>query len=120
VPGLLKFLVLVICLFFLRKLPPPPPPRANGGGGAPEGSSSTSIWELWPDIDKLDEINRGATSIGVLSGGTLREWSSSSSVARVNERASPVNKRALMDDALRPSSAPPRGHGRGSARNEAA
>jgi hypothetical protein len=71
---------------------------------------------LWPDLDKLDEINRRSTFIGDLPGGTLRKWSSSSSVARVNRRANPTNERALMDDAPRPSFALPRGRGRGSVR----
>jgi hypothetical protein len=51
-----------------------------------------SLEDLWPDIDKLDEINREATFIGDLLGGTLRERSSSLSVARVNECVSPANK----------------------------
>jgi hypothetical protein len=75
---------------------------------------------LWPNINKLDEINHGATFIRDLPGGTLHEQSSSQSVVRVNERASPVNEGALLDDAPRPSSAPPRGHGRGSVRNKVA
>jgi hypothetical protein len=95
------------------------PHRTEGGGGAPEGSSSASIRELWPDIDKLDEINCEAPFVGDLLGGALHERSSSSSVARVNECASPRNKRALMDDAPGPSSTLPRGHGRGSSTNKA-
>jgi hypothetical protein len=87
--------------------------RIEGVGDAPEGSSSLSIGELCPDIDKLDEINHRATFMGGLLGGMLYEGSSSSSVVRVNERASPANKRTLMDDAPRPSSAPQRGHGCG-------
>jgi hypothetical protein len=39
---------------------------------------------------------------------------------RVNECASPANKRALMDDPPEPSSAPPRGCGRGSVRKKVA
>jgi hypothetical protein len=39
---------------------------------------------------------------------------------RVNKRASFMNKMALMGDAPRPSSGPPRGRGRGSVRNKAA
>jgi hypothetical protein len=60
--------------------------------------------------------------VGDLPGGTLHERSSSLSVVRVNESASPTNKRTLMDDAPGPSSAPPRGrgHGRASARKKAA
>jgi hypothetical protein len=45
-----------------------------------------SIGELWPDIDKLDEINRRDTFIGNLPGGMLHERSSLPLVARVNER----------------------------------
>jgi hypothetical protein len=89
------------------------PHCVEGGGDAPKRSLSPSIGELWPDIDKLDEVNRGATFVGDLSGGTLRERSSSMSVVRVNESASPTNKMTLMDNAPGPSSAPPRGHGRG-------
>jgi hypothetical protein len=36
-------------------------PHAEGVGATPAGSSSC-IRELWPDIDKLDEINREDTS----------------------------------------------------------
>jgi hypothetical protein len=96
------------------------PHRAEGGRGAPEGSPSTSIGELWPDIDKLDEINHEATFIGDLPGGALHERGSSLSVERVNKHVCPANKRTLMDDALKPSFALPRGHGRGSVRNKAA
>jgi hypothetical protein len=39
---------------------------------------------------------------------------------RVNERASPANKTALMDDAPGLYSTPPKGHGRGSMRKKAA
>jgi hypothetical protein len=89
------------------------PHRAEGDGDAAEGSSSLNIGELWPNIDKLDEVNHGATFMGDLSGSTLLERSSSVLVARVNECANPINKRTLVDDAPRPSSALPRGHGRG-------
>jgi hypothetical protein len=47
--------------------------RIEGGGTGPEGSSSASIGELWPDIDKLDGINHGGSSVGGLPGGVLRE-----------------------------------------------
>jgi hypothetical protein len=36
-------------------------PHAKGVGATPAGLSS-SIGELWPDIDKLDEINHEDTS----------------------------------------------------------
>jgi hypothetical protein len=38
--------------------------RDEGTGAVPGGSSSVSIGELWPDIDKLDEVGRGGTSTG--------------------------------------------------------
>jgi hypothetical protein len=68
------------------------PHHAEGGRDAPKGSSSLRIGELWPDIDKLDEVNHRATIVGDLPGGTLHERSSSPSTARVNEHANPVNK----------------------------
>jgi hypothetical protein len=96
------------------------PPCIEGDGDAAEGSSSLSIGELWPDIDKLDEVNHGATFMGDLPRNMLREWSSSTLVARVNERENPMSKRTLVDDAPEPSSTPPRGrgHGRGSMRKK--
>jgi hypothetical protein len=87
--GLLKFLVLVICLFFLHKVDPH---HTEGGRDAPKGSSSLRIGESWPDIHKLDEVNHRATIVGDLPGGMLHERSSSLSAARVNEHANPVNK----------------------------
>jgi hypothetical protein len=48
------------------------PHCVEGGGDASEGSLSLSIRELWPDIDKLDEINHGATFMGDLLGGALQ------------------------------------------------
>jgi hypothetical protein len=97
------------------------PHRAEGDGDAAKGSSSSSIRELWPNIDKLDEENHGATFVGDLSGSTLCERSSSTLVVRVNERANPTNKRTLVDHAPGPSSALPRGRGsgRGSMRKKA-
>jgi hypothetical protein len=45
------------------------PQCVEGGGGVPEGSLSASIGELWPDIEKLDEIG---LSIESLPEGSLR------------------------------------------------
>jgi hypothetical protein len=42
---------------------------AEGGGGTPEVSSSMSIGELWPDIDKLDEISRKGVFASNISRG---------------------------------------------------
>jgi hypothetical protein len=96
------------------------PHHVEGGWDSPKGSLSASIGELWHDIDKLDEINHGATFIGDLPRGMLHERNSLPSVAKVNERVSHANKRALMDDAPGSSSSPPRGRGRGSTRKKAA
>jgi hypothetical protein len=93
--------------------------RAEGDGDVAEGSSSLSIGELWPDIDKVDEVNRGAMFVGDLSGSTDCERSLLALGVRVNEHVNPMNKRTLVDDAPGPSSAPPRGHGRGSTRKKA-
>jgi hypothetical protein len=76
--------------------------------------------ELWPDIDKLYEINCEGASMVSLPGGALRHQSSLPSVVRINKKVKPATKRALVDDALGSSSAPPRGRGRGSTRNKAA
>jgi hypothetical protein len=96
------------------------PHHTLGGGSTPEGPSSMSIGELWPYIDELGEINARATFVGDLPRGMLHERGSSLSAARVNKCASTINKRALMDDAPGPSSAPPKGCGRGSVRKKAA
>jgi hypothetical protein len=85
----------------------------------PEGSSSASIGELWPDIDKLDEINRGGASMESLPRGALHDQTFLSLVVRMNEKAKPAAKRALVDNAPGPSSAAPRGRDKGSARNKA-
>jgi hypothetical protein len=36
--------------------------KARRGGGASSGSSSVSVGELWPRIDKLDEVGPVGTS----------------------------------------------------------
>jgi hypothetical protein len=89
------------------------PHRAEGGGDTAEGSSSPSIGELWPDINKLDEVNSVASFTGDLPRSTLHERSFSTLVARVNKHADPTNKRTLVGDAPGPSSAALRGHSRG-------
>jgi hypothetical protein len=74
---------------------------------------------LWPDIDKLDEINRAGTSIGGLPGGMLHEQRSVPLVTGTSKNTKPATKRASLDGAPGPSTAPPRGYGRGSMRNKA-
>jgi hypothetical protein len=89
----------------------------EGAGVAPEGSSSVSIGELWPNIDKLDEINGGGGSVESILGNVPRDQSSPPSVVRMNENVRHVAKRVVVDDAPGPSTAPSRGggHGTGSA-----
>jgi hypothetical protein len=79
-----------------------------------------SIGELWPDIDKLDDINHGGASVESVLRSVLHDWSSLPSVARTNKNAKPTAKMAVVEDALGPSTVPPGGRGRGSARNKAA
>jgi hypothetical protein len=98
--------------------------RANsqpdeGTGAMPERSLSASIGELWPDIDKLDEINRAGASIRSLPGGVLHDRRSMSSVIGTNNNVKPEARGALQDDVPGPSTAPPRGYGGDSARNKA-
>jgi hypothetical protein len=78
----------------------------EGARVAPKRSSSASIGELWPNIDKLDGINHGGASVRI----------SLPSVIRSNKGVRPAARGALENDALGPSTAPPRGRGRGSAR----
>jgi hypothetical protein len=49
------------------------PQLAEGVEVTPEGSSSMSIGELWPDIDKLDKINHGGVSAVNIPEVVLRE-----------------------------------------------
>jgi hypothetical protein len=91
--------------------------RNEGTRATPEGSSSASIGELWPDIDKLDEINGGGGSVESILRNIPRDRSSLPSVVRTNKNVRLVAKRAVVDDAPGPSTAPQRGSGRGSAKN---
>jgi hypothetical protein len=95
--------------------------RDKGAGAMPEESSSPSIGELWPDINKLDEINHGGNSVESLLGGVLHGQSSLPSVVRTNKNAKPAAKRVMVDDAPRPlTTLPGGGCGQGSARNNVA
>jgi hypothetical protein len=78
-----------------------------------------SIGELWPDIDKLDEINSGGASVKSIPGNVPHNQSSLPSVVRTNENVRLAAKRVMVDDVPGPSTAPPRGRGRGSAKNKA-
>jgi hypothetical protein len=95
------------------------PQRAEGIGDTPEGSSSVSIRELWPDIDKLDEISRRGASAGNAPRGMLREEKSLPLVKKTDEHASRRSKRALLDHAPRPPRTLPRCHRGNSVKNKA-
>jgi hypothetical protein len=70
-----------------------------------------SIGELWPNIDKLDEINGGGGSVESILGNVPRDQSSPPSVVRMNENVRPVANRVVVDDAPGPSTAPSGGGG---------
>jgi hypothetical protein len=82
-----------------------------------------SIGELWPGINELDEAGHEGTS-----GTTARDHrenlpprpSSRRSNRETMEGVLLTTRRALLDDALGPSSTPPRGCGGGSARSKVA
>jgi hypothetical protein len=93
--------------------------RSKGAGAAPEMSPSASIRDLWPDIDKLDEINSGDASIENVPGNVIHGQRLMPSVVRTNENVRHVVKRIVVNDAPRRSNAPPGGRGRGSAKKKA-
>jgi hypothetical protein len=94
--------------------------RSKGAGAAPEMSPSASIRDLWPDIDKLDEINSGDASNENVPGNVIHGQSLMPSVVRTNENVRHVVKRIVVNDAPRRSNAPPGGRGRGSAKKKVA
>jgi hypothetical protein len=61
-------------------------PHAEGVGATPAGSSP-SIEELWPDIDKLDEINQEDTSAVHIREVALRDSESLVLTKKTNNRA---------------------------------
>jgi hypothetical protein len=79
-----------------------------------------SIGESWPDIDKLDKAGREGASAQSRRESLPPRPSSERLSRRVNEGTVLVTRRALVDDALGPLSAPLRGYGGGSARSKAA
>jgi hypothetical protein len=91
----------------------------EGAVAAPDKSSSDSIGEFWPDINKLDEINCAGTSVIGLSGGALHEWRSAPLVPGMSESTKPATKRASLDNAPGLSTVLPRGYCGGFARNKA-
>jgi hypothetical protein len=92
----------------------------EGAGAMPGGSSCVSIGELWPEINKLDETGREGTSIGSCQEEAPPRPSSVQPVRGTNEGGTPLIRRAPIDDALGPSSAPSSGYSRGPTKNKAA
>jgi hypothetical protein len=92
--------------------------RDEGTGAMPERSLSASIGELWPDIDKLDEINSGRASIENVPGNVLHDQSSMPLVVRTNENVRLVVKRTMVDDAPGQSTTLLGGRGRGSTKKK--
>jgi hypothetical protein len=79
-----------------------------------------SIRELCAEMDMMDAISHGGTSVGNVPRCTHREWRSLPSVKTTGECTSHTDKGALLDDTPRPSNAQPRGRGRCSTKNKAA
>jgi hypothetical protein len=92
--------------------------RDKGAKVVPEGPSSASIGDLWPNTDKQDEINSGSVFIETTPTNILRNQSLMPSVVRTNKNVRPVVKRAVVDDSPGPTTIPLRGHGRGSAKKK--
>jgi hypothetical protein len=95
------------------------PQRVEGVEVTPEGSSSMSIGELWPDIDKLDEIHHGGVSAVNIPEVVLREKKSRESVEKTNKHARRRGKGALLNNAPRPSNVLAKGHEKGSVKKKA-
>jgi hypothetical protein len=92
----------------------------KGGGNAPEGSSSVSIGELWAEMDMMDEISHGATSVGNVPWNAHHERRSLPPVKKTGECASRTDKGALLNDTAGPSYAQLRGRRRYFTKNKAA
>jgi hypothetical protein len=81
--------------------------------------SSASIGELWLDVDKLDGAAQEGASMWSYRQSLPPGPSSGRSNRGTEDDAMHATGRALLDDALRPSFALPRGYGGGSVRNKA-
>jgi hypothetical protein len=76
---------------------------SEGGGDAPEGSSSVSIRKLWAEMDMMDAISHGGTSIGNVPRNAHHERRSMALVETTSKRTSHTG--ALLDDTPGPSNA---------------
>jgi hypothetical protein len=113
VAKLLKSLVLMICPFFLLESIPKVLKLH------PEGSSS-SIWELWPDIDKLEEIQHEDTFVLQTHDVPVRGRNVVASTEKADMRSRCGGDETLLNDAPGPSNIKSKGRVSGSVRKEAA
>jgi hypothetical protein len=93
--------------------------RDKGMTVMPRRSSSASIGELWRDIDKLDGAAQEGAFASSYRGSSPPGPSSIQSNKGTEDDAMHAIGRASLDDAPGPSSALPRGYGRGSTRSKA-
>jgi hypothetical protein len=95
------------------------PQRAEGVEVTPEGSLSMSIGELWHDIHKLDEINRGGASTLNIPEVGLCEKKPQASVKKIDKHARRRGKGVLLDNASWSSNVLTKGYGKGSVKKKA-
>jgi hypothetical protein len=88
------------------------------------GSPSVSVGELWPEIDLLDEVIRGGTSVVPVQGPhgdqTSHSHADLQGSRKWDEGSSRIDQKALIDGAPGWSFALPCGSGGGSTKNKAA
>jgi hypothetical protein len=98
--------------------------RANPEGAeivaVMSGGSSPSIGELWPDIDKLDEIRHKDTSVVHTRDVLVHGRKSIASTEKAGRRSRRKGNKALLKDAPRTSNIKSKSYGSGSVKREAA
>jgi hypothetical protein len=82
--------------------------------------SSPSIGELWLDIDKLDEMPRGDTSVVHARVASIGGKRSTSSIENVSKRSRREGKKDSLTDVARTSNIKSKRHRGSSTRREAA
>jgi hypothetical protein len=95
------------------------PQCTEGVDATPMGSSSVSIGELWPDIDKLYEVNHGGTSTVTVLKVMPHEVKSQASAEKSDKYTRCTSERTLLNDAHGPSVALLKSHGKGSIKRKA-
>jgi hypothetical protein len=83
------------------------------------GGSSSSIRELWPDIDKLDEIQREDTSVVHTHDVSVHGRRSTVSAEKASRRSRREGRKALLKDVPGMSNVKSKGHGGSFAKREA-